>query len=149
MRNNIMHNKRGGGEKNHTRMERKRKYNLQMVEEYFIKQAKKDAEMRKNKTMFLKKSKSTTEFPEIKIKPVNKSERRKFNHKGMLFNHLSPNRNIKNFHVNDFYSQFANEKGDLNTLNIFKINSVQVKSHKTFDILAVRYSINKLKKCYT
>jgi hypothetical protein len=44
------------GKTTNTRTARKRKYNLQMVEDYFIKQKKKDAIMRKNKTMFLKKS---------------------------------------------------------------------------------------------
>jgi hypothetical protein len=85
-------------------MARKRKFNEEQIKLYFIKQAKIESQMRKNKTLFLKKSQSTTEFPQIKIKPVKKSERRKFKNKGMLFNHLSPNRNIKNFHVNDFYS---------------------------------------------
>ncbi len=97
-----MQNKRGY--ESNDRIARKRKFNLAKVDEYFIKQALKETEMRKNKTMFLKKSQSADKFPPIKIKPVKKSERRKFKNKGMLFNHLSPNRNIKNFHVNDFYS---------------------------------------------
>ena len=85
---------------------------------------------------------STTMFPELKIKPIKKADRKKFKDGVILFNHLSPNRNIKNFHVNDFYSQYTSATSeDINTINIFKINSMGVKSNKTFDIMAVRYSI--------
>ena len=100
-----MLNKEGRGLNQSARLTRKRLENVKMIEE-----ERRNRERYKRNLLANPNYKGPKKYrdnlalpqPKIKIKP--KSEMDRVVHRTRLFNHLSPNRNLKNFHINDFYT---------------------------------------------